>query len=339
MRASASLALPASVTSSPAFVQRFRHRPPDQHCSSPTTRRAVGIFSKHSGKFSGWHPVVPNLSAIFRENRAARSCTAPECSRPGPISNGIRLASLLRVLHLEALAPPTPQLPRHRFGGLTQLAPSAALHAIVVVVVTLLTSELAPGIDVRRPEAITEQQPPDVRHIVFLVPELPKLGGGGGGGGNQQQGPIRRAQGIGSDAITLRVQEAPSPVPVTAPAAPVGVSCRSLRSCSTRSRWLPASSSKSACRRLASCRARRPVQAPAVASDRAQGPASARDADPGWAPIRRRNRWRRLQAWRVRDRAARDHGGQADVHKRRAAIHDSRLRCARTHRHTGRTSV
>jgi periplasmic protein TonB len=126
------------------------------------------------------------------------------------------------VLHLDALALPTPQLPRHRFSPLTQLAASAALHASVVIVVTLLARALSPAIEVRRPEPITEPQPPDVRHIVFLVPERPRPGRGGGGGGNQQRGPIRRAQGVGSDAITLRVRKPPpTPVPVTTSAAPL----------------------------------------------------------------------------------------------------------------------
>src|SRR6516164_4221111 len=44
-------------------------------------------------------------------------------------------------------------------------------------------------------------------HLVFVarspIPEA--VAYGGGGGGNRQRGPIRRAQGIGSDAMTLRV--------------------------------------------------------------------------------------------------------------------------------------
>jgi protein TonB len=43
-------------------------------------------------------------------------------------------------------------------------------------------------------------------------------GGGGGGGGNQQHEPIRRAQGIGSDPITVRATRTPAPpAPVTPP--------------------------------------------------------------------------------------------------------------------------
>ena len=62
-----------------------------------------------------------------------------------------------------------------------------------------------------------------MQHVVFLAPEVPRIGGGGGGGGNRQPGPIRRAQGIGSDSMTLRVQKGPSPTaapvrPASAPA-------------------------------------------------------------------------------------------------------------------------
>jgi TonB family protein len=57
---------------------------------------------------------------------------------------------------------------------------------------------------------------------VFLAPPLPPSGGGGGGGGNQQPGPIRRAQGVGADAVTLRVRKPPPakvPTTIAAPSA------------------------------------------------------------------------------------------------------------------------
>ena len=51
---------------------------------------------------------------------------------------------------------------------------------------------------------------------MFLAPELPRPGRGGGGGGNQRPDPIRRAQGVGTDTITLRVRKEPPPTaPVT----------------------------------------------------------------------------------------------------------------------------
>ena len=91
----------------------------------------------------------------------------------------------------------------------------------LVVIAALIETTSAPGVDVRRAEPITDQQRPDVRHLVFLAPELPRAGRGGGGGGNQRPDPIRRAQGVGADTITLRVRNRPSPAaPVTTAAAP-----------------------------------------------------------------------------------------------------------------------
>jgi len=89
------------------------------------------------------------------------------------------------------------------------------------MIVVSIEHASGPAVGVRRPTRVAEPEQPDVRHMVFLAPELPRIGGGGGGGGNQQPGPIRRAEGVGSDAITLRVRKAPPaevPVPTTSPA-------------------------------------------------------------------------------------------------------------------------
>ena len=125
------------------------------------------------------------------------------------------------MLHLDPLAPRTPRLPRRRLGTLTQLAASTALHMTLVVIAAVIGTTSAPGIDVRRADWISDQQRPDVRHFVFLAPELPRPGRGGGGGGNQRPDPIRRAQGVGADTITLRVRKEPPPTaPVTTAVAP-----------------------------------------------------------------------------------------------------------------------
>ena len=125
------------------------------------------------------------------------------------------------MLHLDPLAPRTPRLPGRRLGALTQLAASTALHLTLVVIAVAIETTSTPGIAGGRAEPITEQQRPDVRHLVFLAPELPLMGRGGGGGGNQRPNPIRRAQGVGADAITLRVRNRPSPTaPVTTASAP-----------------------------------------------------------------------------------------------------------------------
>ena len=125
------------------------------------------------------------------------------------------------MLHLDPLAPRTPRLPHRRVGALTQLAASMALHVTLVVIAAVIAATSARRIDVRRAERITDQQRPDVRHFVFLAPELPRPGRGGGGGGNQRPDPIRRAQGVGADTITLRVRKEPPPTaPVTTAATP-----------------------------------------------------------------------------------------------------------------------
>ena len=46
----------------------------------------------------------------------------------------------------------------------------------------------------------------EIRQFVF-IPRDPNPSGGGGGGGNRQVGPIRHAQGVGSDSMTLRVSK------------------------------------------------------------------------------------------------------------------------------------
>jgi periplasmic protein TonB len=121
------------------------------------------------------------------------------------------------VLHLDPLAPRTPRLPRQPFGALAQLPASIALHATVVILAAVIATTSPPGLDNRRGERIADQQRPDVRQIVFLPPELQAAGSGGGGGGNGRPEPIRRAQGVGTDTITLRVQNRRAPM--TAPAA------------------------------------------------------------------------------------------------------------------------
>jgi TonB family protein len=125
------------------------------------------------------------------------------------------------VLHLGLadLAPPTPQLPHPRLGLLRPAAASAVLHAAIAILAVLIKSTPAPGIESFRTGLTADRE---VQHLVFLPTELPRMAGGGGGG-NQQPGPIRRAQGIGSDTITLRTRRMPpATVPVTA-AAPAPV--------------------------------------------------------------------------------------------------------------------
>ena len=118
------------------------------------------------------------------------------------------------MLHLDlAAAPATPHLPRRRLGAGTQVAASAMLHAVLLVIAALIKTA-APASDA--PRSVPTPDPP-IR-LVFLAPALPVAGGGGGGGGNQQSAPIRRAEGAGLDSFTLRVRKPPSMTPPSAPA-------------------------------------------------------------------------------------------------------------------------
>jgi TonB family protein len=100
--------------------------------------------------------------------------------------------------------------------GAAHLAASTALHVTLVIIVALIGATAAPGVGVGRTKPIADQETLDVRRIVFLAPELRGAGRGGGGGGNQRAEPIRRAQGVGMDPITLRVRKRPPPAaPIT----------------------------------------------------------------------------------------------------------------------------
>jgi TonB family protein len=106
---------------------------------------------------------------------------------------------------------------------LKQLGASAALHLTMFMIAAFVVSTVPPDSAARRGDPMAHQKI-DLRHIVFLAPGPRQIGvgGGGGGGGNQQPGPIRRAQSVGSDALTLRVRKSqPSAVPETRSAAPV----------------------------------------------------------------------------------------------------------------------
>ena len=58
------------------------------------------------------------------------------------------------------------------------------------------------------------------RSIVFIARAADGESRGGGGGGNRQSGPIRHAEGIGSDAITLRSATPVATAGAEAPATP-----------------------------------------------------------------------------------------------------------------------
>ncbi len=93
---------------------------------------------------------------------------------------------------------------------MSQLATSAVLHALLLVAIVSLTRRVPPSIGpTGMPSPLRN---PITTHIVFIARGTLPVSGGGGGGGNRQNGPIRRAEGIGHDAATLRIAK-----PVFAP--------------------------------------------------------------------------------------------------------------------------
>jgi TonB family protein len=128
------------------------------------------------------------------------------------------------ALGLHEFAPLPPHLPDGRSHFLAHLAASAVLHAMVALAIATWTKpSTATDIVPSRHEPVAAMPAMPMVHLVFLAPTLPSSGGGGGGGGNQQPEPIRRAQGIGTDAVTLRTRPTPPPAAPVAPAAAIGI--------------------------------------------------------------------------------------------------------------------
>ena len=101
------------------------------------------------------------------------------------------------------LGVPPPRLPHRETRP--RFAPFAAAALVHFVGLTLVL-QMAP--QAVRPAAAQDPAPPEVTRIV-LPPHLlfnarPTIGGGGGGGGNHQSGPVRRAERVGRDSMTLR---------------------------------------------------------------------------------------------------------------------------------------
>jgi periplasmic protein TonB len=108
-----------------------------------------------------------------------------------------------------SLRPGAPHLPhRGRLGVVCQFVASAVLHfaAAVAIVSSFRAAARVPVAAAVRQQAT----PVDITHLVFIAPAgLPWAGGGGGG--NRQPGPIRRAEAIGGDRVTLRVAKPRAP--------------------------------------------------------------------------------------------------------------------------------
>jgi TonB family protein len=156
------------------------------------------------------------------------------------------------VLHFDDLGPDAPRLPNHPLGFVSQVATSALIHgAIVLTIITIGTPHVAGELHRESVRSTSELQHIDLRRVVFIASNLPNDPSGGGGGGNRRPGPIRRAEGIGLDLITLRVTKLPFPpevtvekpssesVPEVAPLPPVLVDAKLLASGTTKQVGLP----------------------------------------------------------------------------------------------------
>jgi TonB family protein len=120
------------------------------------------------------------------------------------------------------LALPAPRLPARGGGrGIIMLGIAASIHLAVASI--LVIGYRAAPIDSTTAAQPSPMPPTAVKlpeRLIFLPSRSP--GGGGGGGGNRQSGPIRRAEGVGHDRITLRTTKQPalSPVGPTEPETP-----------------------------------------------------------------------------------------------------------------------
>ena len=82
-------------------------------------------------------------------------------------------------------------------------AVAASLHVgAASMLVAVARHSVAPTVATQPVSATVNRD--DVRHIVFIARD-PNPSGGGGGGGNRQAGPVRHAEAVGSDTMTLRI--------------------------------------------------------------------------------------------------------------------------------------
>ena len=110
------------------------------------------------------------------------------------------------MLRLDESGHRSPRLPRPGWIVPASIVVSIAIHACVIAAIVRVVAHAARisvALTIARPEAHRME----TLRVVFVAtnPNTPIGGHGGGGGGNRQPGPVRRAQGIGSDAMTLRV--------------------------------------------------------------------------------------------------------------------------------------
>jgi periplasmic protein TonB len=117
------------------------------------------------------------------------------------------MASAIGVVHVLDIGG-LPPLPGHRR---LAVPVSIALHATALLLLVTVAARLhPPNVDPPPPVPVASEDV--VKHVIFIVREAAVASGGGGGGGNRQRGPIRHAEGIGTDPITLRIAKPVSTV-------------------------------------------------------------------------------------------------------------------------------
>src|SRR5512138_45400 len=135
-----------------------------------------------------------------------RITTIPCCNCLAGASGlrGISFAPTVSVLRLEGLVQAAPHLPARGRLSAVEFALSGIFHVLMATALALTIGTGRGRLPI--PKAAEEPAAPvKTTHFVFIARDPRPPGGGGGGGGNRQTGPIRRAEGIGHDAITLRI--------------------------------------------------------------------------------------------------------------------------------------
>ena len=125
-----------------------------------------------------------------------------------------------------------PRLPRRDsvVAWMSPLVASVTTHAAIVALLAVALIEATSPIGATAPR---ENAAFPAARIVFLLPSRGP-GGGGGGGGNRQPTPIRRAQRVGTDPVTVSVARpltvVDRPVNDPAPAQPLALDAKLLAS-------------------------------------------------------------------------------------------------------------
>src|SRR3954462_9437508 len=120
------------------------------------------------------------------------------------------------MVHLRGLSLAPPHLPRRGWSAVSwQTVASLAVHIVVIAgLVTLVDHSGSRAVE--QTLAARTTQPDQTTHMIFIARPAQTPRGGGGGGGNRQPGPIRRAEGVGHDRLTVPIVKSPDAQPIVA---------------------------------------------------------------------------------------------------------------------------